>query len=79
MTFRYSGPVDARCFRRIAKPHAAGSNTRDRPTSYALLPTRIAPIWGLEWTTADGAPAFVTRREVTPEIRQAFIAMLLGR
>jgi inner membrane protein len=45
---------------------------------YALLPTRIAPIWGLEWT-ADGAPAFVTRREVTPEIRQAFIAMLLGR
>lgn len=45
---------------------------------YALLPTRIAPIWGLEWK-ADGAPAFVTRREVTPEIRQAFIAMLLGR
>jgi inner membrane protein len=45
---------------------------------YALLPTRIAPIWGLEWS-ADGAPAFVTFREVTPEIRQAFIAMLLGR
>jgi inner membrane protein len=44
---------------------------------YALLPTRIAPIWGLEWT-ADGAPAFVTRRDVTPEIRRDFIAMLTG-
>lgn len=45
---------------------------------YALLPTRIAPIWGLEWTT-DGSPAFVTRRDLTPEIRRAFVAMLLGR
>jgi len=45
---------------------------------YAMLPTRIAPIWGLEWS-AEGAPAFVTFREVTPEIRQAFVAMLLGR
>jgi inner membrane protein len=45
---------------------------------YALLPTRIAPIWGLEWTT-DGNPAFVTRRDLTPETRRAFVAMLLRR
>ena len=45
---------------------------------YALLPTRIAPIWGLEWRS-DDTPAFVTRRDVTPETRRAFINMLLGR
>ena len=45
---------------------------------YALLPTHIAPIWGIEWRS-DGGPAFVTRRETTPEIRARFLDMLLGR
>lgn len=45
---------------------------------YSLLPTRISPIWGLEWT-ANGQPAFITRRQLTPEIRSGFLAMLLGR
>lgn len=45
---------------------------------YSLLPTRIEPIWGLEWN-ADGHATFVTRRELTPEIRAGFFAMLLGR
>lgn len=45
---------------------------------YALLPTRIAPLWGLEWA-GDGRPVFVTRRELTAEIRSDFVAMLLGQ
>lgn len=46
---------------------------------YALLPTRIAPLWGLEWSADAQQATFVTRRELTAEIRAAFIAMLLGR
>lgn len=45
---------------------------------YAMLPTDIAPIWGLEWG-ADGRVDFVTRREMTPEMRARWVAMLLGR
>jgi inner membrane protein len=45
---------------------------------YSLLPTRIAPIWGLEWGTDDRA-SFITRRELTPEIRSGFLTMLQGR
>lgn len=45
---------------------------------YALLPTRIAPLWGLEWDTG-GKPVFVTRRDLTPEIRSDFLSMLLGQ
>lgn len=44
---------------------------------YSLLPTRIDPLWGIEWVT--DAPVFVTRRDLTPEIRADFIAMLLGQ
>lgn len=46
---------------------------------YALLPTRIDPIWGIEWSVESNRPAFVTRRNLTPEVRNRFVAMLLGR
>ena len=46
---------------------------------YAMLPTRIAPIWGLLWA-GPGAPTdFVSRHEFTPAMRGEFFAMLLGR
>ena len=46
---------------------------------YAMLPTRIAPIWGLQWA-GPGAPAeFVSRHEFTPAMRGECLAMLFGR
>ncbi|MBI5109846.1 MAG: metal-dependent hydrolase [Rhodocyclales bacterium] len=46
---------------------------------YAMLPTRIAPIWGLEWPDAGASTAFVSRHDFTPAMRGEFFAMLLGR
>ena len=46
---------------------------------YAMLPTRIAPIWGLQWGGSGAATEFVSRHEFTPAMRGEFIAMLLGR
>jgi inner membrane protein len=45
---------------------------------YAMLPTAIAPIWGITWNAA-GRLEFVTRREMTAADRQRWLAMLLGR
>ena len=44
---------------------------------YAMLPTDIAPIWGIEWNAADELQ-FVTRHAMTPEQRRLWIAMLFG-
>lgn len=46
---------------------------------YAMLPTRIAPIWGLQWAAPGAATEFVSRHEFTPAMRGDFLAMLLGR
>lgn len=48
---------------------------------YAMLPTRADPLWGLQVDPLrpDTVPEFVTRRKLTPAMRQAFITMLMGK
>lgn len=46
---------------------------------YAMLPTRIAPIWGLQWAGSGAATEFVSRHEFNPAMRADFLAMLTGR
>jgi inner membrane protein len=48
---------------------------------YAMLPTTIAPLWGIVHDSADpDAPVkFATDRTLTPDMRRRFMDMLLGR
>ncbi|MDP2826494.1 MAG: metal-dependent hydrolase [Sulfuritalea sp.] len=46
---------------------------------YAMQPTAIAPIWGLEWRGAGAATDFVSRHDFSPAMRRDFLAMLRGR
>ena len=48
---------------------------------YAMLPTHADPLWGLEINPEQpNMPSkFVTRRKLTPAMRQTFVDMLLGR
>ena len=46
---------------------------------YAMQPTAIAPIWGLEWRGAGAATEFVSRHDFSPAMRREFFAMLQGR
>ncbi len=46
---------------------------------YAMQPTAIAPIWGLEWRGAGAATEFVSHHDFSPAMRRDFLAMLLGR
>jgi len=46
---------------------------------YAMQPTAIAPIWGIEWRGAGAATEFVSRHEFSPAMRHDFFVMLLGR
>lgn len=46
---------------------------------YAMQPTAIAPIWGLEWRAAGAATEFVSRHDFSPAMRRDFLAMLQGR
>lgn len=48
---------------------------------YAMLPTHADPLWGLEINPGQMNPQseFVTRRKLTPAMRQTFMDMLLGR
>lgn len=48
---------------------------------YAMLPDRLAPIWGIEKQTAGSVPRirFIARRDTGPEVRERFFAMLLDR
>lgn len=48
---------------------------------YAMLPTRVDPLWGLRLNPLqpDAVPEFVTRRQLTPAMREEFIAMLMGK
>jgi inner membrane protein len=62
----------------VAHPTRAGFIGDAR---YALLPTRIEPLWGIALDPASPQrPArFVTDRKLTPAVRQQFIDMVLGR
>ncbi len=46
---------------------------------YAMLPTKVAPIWGIEWSSAGALTDFVSRHDFSPTMRRDFFAMLLGR
>jgi inner membrane protein len=46
---------------------------------YAMQPTAIAPIWGIEWRGAGAATEFVSRHDFSPAMREDFLVMLLGR
>ncbi len=48
---------------------------------YALLPTSVAPLWGVvvDRNNPDRAVDFVTKRKLTPAKRQDFVRMLRGR
>lgn len=46
---------------------------------YAMQPTAIAPIWGLEWRGAGAATEFISRHDYSPAMRGVFFAMLLGQ
>lgn len=45
---------------------------------YAMQPTAIAPIWGLEWRGTGAATEFVSHHDFSPAMRREFLAMLLG-
>ena len=46
---------------------------------YAMQPTAVAPIWGIEWRGAEAATEFVSHHDFSPAMRRDFFAMLLGR
>lgn len=46
---------------------------------YAMQPTAIAPIWGIEWRGAGAETDFVSHHDFSPAMRRDFFAMLLGR
>jgi len=46
---------------------------------YAMQPTAIAPIWGIEWQGPGAETQFVSRHDFPPAMRRDFLAMLAGR
>jgi|AntRauTorckE6833_2_1112554.scaffolds.fasta_scaffold00035_48 inner membrane protein len=48
---------------------------------YSMLPTTLSPLWGIEidTTSPNQHVDFGTYRDASPEVRQAFMDMLLGR
>lgn len=48
---------------------------------YALLPTSVAPLWGIEFEAErpDARARLVTERTLAPDTRRRFMEMLLGR
>jgi inner membrane protein len=61
----------------IVQDHARPNFIGD--ARYAMQPTAIAPIWGLEWRGAGAATEFVSRHDFSPAMRNDFLVMLLGR
>ena len=45
---------------------------------YAMLPTRIDPIWGITWDAQDKLQ-FINRHDMTPALRKEWFGMLIGR
>ena len=71
-------------FSRLSDGYLAWHPRRPRmlgDARYAMLPTSVAPLWGLAFETDQpGTPAsLVTDRTLTTEQRRAFVHMLLGR
>lgn len=58
-----------------------GEPNRIGDIRYAMLPTSVAPLWGIEVDEQhpDHAPRFFTQRDTRPEIRATFVQMLTGR
>jgi inner membrane protein len=76
--------LQAERFLRFADGYATRHPSRPEligDARYAMLPTAIAPLWGLvyEAERPDAGVRFVTDRALTPEMRQRFIDMLVGR
>jgi len=46
---------------------------------YAMLPTEIAPLWGIRWKSPGARTELVTDRDMSPSSRQQFLDMLLAR
>ena len=77
---------DIERFRQFSNGQLVLVNTPGQPqmigdARYAMLPTAIAPIWGIEWRTtgATNSTDFVVRRDFPPAQRARFLTMLLGR
>ena len=72
---RFARFADALLVRHPARPEMIGD------ARYSMLPNSIEPLWGIVVDTAvpDRAPAFETTRRWSPEIRQRYTDMLLGR
>lgn len=75
---------DAERFSRFARGYLALSPSRPYflgDIRYAMLPTRIEPLWGIQLDPTDPqAPAvYQTQRSLAPAVRDSFMTMLLGR
>lgn len=75
---------DVRRFVRFADGYAALHPSKPRvigDVRYAMLPTSVTPLWGIELDAAspDAHARFVTERTLTPQTRRRFVDMLLGR
>jgi len=72
---RFTRFADALLVRHPARPDMIGD------ARYSMLPTSIEPLWGIvvDTTAPDRAPTFETTRRWSPEIRQRYTDMLLGR
>lgn len=58
-----------------------GEPNRIGDVRYAMLPTSVVPLWGIEVDEQhpDHPPRFFTQRDTRPEIRATFMRMLTGR
>ena len=57
---------------------APGSAPRVGDARYAMLPTALRPLWGVE-AAPDGGVVLYTDREMSGAERRRFVDMLLGR
>src|SRR5690606_13325784 len=83
-------PGDSRAYRDLQRFHLLTGEmliadpynpARIGDARYAMLPTSLTPLWGIEIDTrAPGqTPVFFTQRDRSHAVREAFIHMLLGR
>lgn len=75
---------DIRRFFILSNDFVAEDPARDNvliDVRYSMLPTRLAPLWGIDMNldAADDHARFVTYRDRPTDIRQRYMAMLLGR
>ncbi|MCP4388431.1 MAG: metal-dependent hydrolase [Gammaproteobacteria bacterium] len=75
---------DIRRFFILSNDFVAEDPARDNvliDVRYSMLPTRLAPLWGIDMNldSANHHARFVTYRDRPGDIRQRYVAMLLGR